>query len=139
MRKKVKGLVGICLVAALSVGSVVRYAHANPVPLVVEGHDGIVYYANGGCSIGETSGSAYTASVGNSKCHCSVSATFRWYDQNGNLLYSNGNGAGGMHGASISMHYTNEATRAGGVVAHHTANATVGGYASADSAGAWSK
>lgn len=139
MKKKVKGIVGLCLMAALAVGGVGTYAYANPVPLNVFGDDNVLYYVNGGCSIGETSGSAYTAESGSAKCHCSVSATFWWYDSNGNVIYSNGNGAGGMHYASVTMTTKYTGAIASSVVASHTANATVGGTSSNVSDSYWPK
>lgn len=139
MKKKVKGITGLCLVVALALVGVERYAQAGTMPLGIVGNDGNVYYTTCSSSIGKTSGSAYTAETGSSKCHCSVSATFTWKDSNGNVLYSNGNGAGGMHGASVSMNYTGDASKVGAanVSATHTVNVTGGGYGNCSTSDSW--
>ena len=136
MKKKAKGIVGLCLVAALAVGGVGTYAYA--VDLDVFGHDGKVYFAEGGCSVWETGGSAYTTEIGSAMCHCTVSATYWWYDDNNNVIYSNGNGSGGERSASVTMTNRSNGAVAASVAADHTANARVGGYASGQSANSWS-
>lgn len=102
MKKKMKVLVGLCLVVALAFGGVGRHAYAANYVYV---RDGNARNHGAECvlSIGATSGSAHTASVGTTYGYCSVSASFSWYGANDYLLYSNGNSAGGMHGAEVTI------------------------------------
>lgn len=102
MKKRIKGFVGLCLTVALVFGGVGKHAYAAFYVYVL---DSYARYHGAECvlAIGVTSGSAHTASVGTSYGYCSVSASFSWYGANDHLLYSNGNGAGGMHGAGVTM------------------------------------
>ena len=142
MKKKMKVLVGLCLVAALALGGVGRYARANSESItIVDIENGNVMKTKGrGCStIGKSSGNAYTEPVANDVSYCTVSATFTWYDSNNNILYSNGNGAGGMHGAGVSMSYTGDVSRvySARVTATHTVSLTTGGVGSCVTSESW--
>lgn len=139
MKKKAKGIVGLCLVAALAVGGVGTYAQAQIVPIHVRGDDGVLYTAYGESTIVEASGTAHTAESGSAKCHCTVSATFRWYGSNGNVIFSNGNSAGGLHYASVTIGNISQGAVAASAVADHTVHVTVGGHESAGSAETWVK
>lgn len=100
MKKKAKGIVGLCLVAALAVGGVGTYAHAA---------DGFSDYdAYGGCNAYKNSGTAYTVAIPPYSIYGSVSATF-WCEVDGVEDFRNGNGAGGEHGASVAISYPGNA------------------------------
>ena len=130
MKKKMKVIIGICLIAALAVGSVGRYARAASESItIVDIENGNVKKtkARGYSSIGKSSGTAYTEAVANDVTYCTVSATFTWYEKD--KSYSNGNGAGGMHGAGVSMRYPDDVSKvySAEVTATHTVSLTTGG------------
>jgi len=137
MKKKMKVLVGLCLAAVLALGGVGRYARAASESITIvdiENGNVIKTKGRGFSTIGKMSGTAYTEPVANDVSYCTVSATFTWYDSNNNdnndnVLYSNGNGAGGMHGAGVSMSYPYEVARvySAEVTATHTVSLTTGG------------
>lgn len=133
MKKKMKVLVGLCLAAVLALGGVGRYARAASESITIvdiENGNVIKTKGRGFSTIGKMSGTAYTEPVANDVSYCTVSATFSWYemDEEG-ASYSNGNGAGGMHGAGVSMSYPYEVARvySAEVTATHTVSLTTGG------------
>ena len=107
MKKKMKVIIGICLIAALAVGSVGRYAQAASMK-VFDAY-GDTYEAECISTIGTTSGSAHTASVGTIYGYCSVNVSCTWKKAGGDTLYYGGNGAGGMHGASVTISHNKNA------------------------------
>jgi len=123
MKKKVKGIVGLCLVAALAVGGVGTYAYANPISFndYYEDQDGHSHLAWGECSVGATSGSAYTTVSDGWPCYGSVSATFSCY-AGARVLFSNGNAAGNVHGAGVTITYNGNASevQSSYISANHT-------------------
>lgn len=124
MKKKnlCKKIAGICLVAMMAVGSIGRYAEAKT--FYVRDNDGRDHYAEAVSSINQASGSARTTSIETSYGHCSVSATFSWYDSYESTipLYSYGGNAGGMHGAEVTMRniYSANLVKRATVSATHT-------------------
>ena len=139
MKKKntIRKFAGICLVAMMAVAGVGKYAKADTVPLIVRGKDRVFYYLTGVTEMSKTRGTSYTEEDGSDKCYCSVSATFRWQGSSGEILYSNGNGAGGMHGASVSMYYNDDRTAVSSGVGNHMGEAIAGGYEKVTSTGIW--
>lgn len=134
-----KKAIGICLVVMMAMAGVGKYAKAQEISFTVIGKDKGFYEIVGGTEMNKTRGTSYTAESGSDKCHCSVSATFRWYGGSGELLYSNGNGAGGMHGASVSIYYSNKETQLSCGFANHTGEAIVGGSERGTSSEKWPK
>ena len=139
MKKKdlIKKIVGICLVAMMAVAGVGKYAKANSNSLEILDSNGVMHKIRAYSTIGRMNGSASTEAVNSSSCYCTVSASFYWYgaddnyyDEDDKLLYTNGRGAGGMHGAGVSVNYAK-------VTATHTMRITTGGDGSCTTNDAW--
>ncbi len=139
MNKKMKVLVGLCLAAVLAIGGAGRYAQAETNYVTVPDIYGRMHTIRGTSTIGRTSGTAYTEAEGSSSCYCTVSATFTWYDSNLSTLYSNGNSAGGMHGAAVSISYPGDvnAVASAYVSANHTVKVTDGSPGSCTTSDSW--
>lgn len=131
MKKKMKVLVGLCLVAVLAFGSVGQYAYAYPTTFsdYFKDKDGNSHLAWGECSIGATSGSAYTTVSDGLPCYGSVSATFSCY-AGAVVLFSNGNAAGNVHGAGVTITYNGNASQVQSsyIEANHTIEVPGKGY-----------
>jgi len=98
MKKKMKGIIGLCLVAALALGGVGRYAQAQT-------YNGFNYdEAYGGCDAYKSCGSAYTTVRSGYAIYGTVSATF-WCVSDGVEVFRRGNGAAGEHGGSVVLNY----------------------------------
>ncbi len=97
-KKLCKKIAGICLVAMMAVAGVGKYAKAGT--FSVPG-------AWGGCSAEKVRGTAYTVVGTEWNSYGSVSATFSCYS-GGACLFSHGDGAGGVHGASVSIFFNGD-------------------------------
>lgn len=95
MKKKWKVLMGLCMVAGVILGGVGSYAQA------ANSFDD--YFAYGGCAAYQDHGTAYTVARAGRTRYGSVSATFWYLLKNTTKLKNNGDGAGGEHGASVSV------------------------------------
>lgn len=95
-----KKVMGICLVAMMAVGSIGRYAEAA---------NGFDWFdeAYGGCDAYKNNGTAYTVVRTGKFKYGTVTATY-WCGQENNPKFTQGNGAGGVHGASVSIYYNGD-------------------------------
>lgn len=123
-----------------------KYAKANSKSLTMQDGNGETHKARAYSTIGRMNGSASTEAINSSSCYCSVSASFYWYgeddnyyDEDDKLLYSNGRGAGGMHGAGVSVNYVGDvsAVYSAKVTATHTVSISTGGDGYCTTNDAW--